>query len=60
MDNPTVWRRSVDPLENNLICDAIDSYLSSEDPTDISEGIRAAEREDHVVNFTRYLLRART
>ena len=47
-------------LVNNLISGAINSYLSSEDPTNISEGIQAANREDHVVGLTRYLLRART
>ena len=47
-------------LENNVISDAIDSYLNSEDPTDFGEGCRATEREDHLVDLTRYLLRART
>ena len=43
-----------------MITDAIDSYLKSEDPTNISEVIQAAERGDHLVDLTRYLLRART
>ena len=47
-------------LENNLISDAVDSYPNSEDPTDLSEVIQAAEREDPLVDITRYLLRART
>jgi hypothetical protein len=42
-------------LENNWISDAIDSYLSSENPTDFSGVIQAAEREDHSVDLTRYL-----
>ena len=43
-----------------MISDGIDSYLNSEDPSDISEVIQAAERGDHLVDLTRYLLRART
>ena len=47
-------------LKNNLIPGAFDSYLNSENPTDFSEVIQAAERVDHLVDITRYLIRART